>query len=76
VVEARVRGDPVQPRAERPPPLAAEPRPRPPGARERFLREVLGVLERSHHAIAVRLQLAAVAFEERGEGGLVGIHRH
>jgi hypothetical protein len=51
-----------------------EPRPRSPGARERLLHEVLGVLERPDHAVAVRLELTAVALEERGEGGLVDVH--
>src|SRR2546430_997292 len=54
VVEARVRRDAVQPGAERPPPLAREPRPRPPGTYERLLHEVFGVLERPDHAVAVR----------------------
>jgi hypothetical protein len=46
----------------------------PPGARKRVLRQVLGGLERSDHAVAVHPQLAPLAFEKRGEGGLVGIH--
>jgi hypothetical protein len=74
VVQARVRRDAIQPSAERPPPLAPEPLPRAPRARKRLLHEVLGVLERPDHAVAVRLQRAAVAFEEPGEGDLVGVH--
>src|SRR5205807_8697028 len=58
----------------RPPPLAREPHPCPPRASERLLHKVLRVLERSDHPVAVRPQLAPVAFEECGEGGLVGVH--
>jgi hypothetical protein len=45
MVKTRVRGDAVQPSAQRPPALAPEPRPRPPSARERVLYEILGVVE-------------------------------
>ena len=41
-----------------------------PGAQERLLDEVLGVLERTEHAIAVDLELAPVALDGRGETGL------
>jgi hypothetical protein len=75
VVQARVRRDAIQPSAQRPPPLAPEPLPRAPRACKRLLHEILGVLERPDHAIAVCLQRAAVAFEERGEADLVGVHR-
>src|SRR6185437_6419711 len=74
MVEAGVRRDAIEPGAERPPPLPREPRSRPPGASERLLHEVFGVLERADHAVAVRLKLAPVAFEERREGRLVGVH--
>src|SRR5438270_12560975 len=60
--------------AERPPPLAPEPRPCPPGPRERLLHKVLGVLERPDHSIAVRPQLAPVALEQTGDSRLVDVH--
>ena len=42
-----------------------------PGAQERVLQRVLGVVERAEHAVAVRVQLAAVRLDERSEGALV-----
>ena len=43
----------------------------PPGAQERLLDQVLGLLERAQHPVAVELQLAPVAGGERLEGGPV-----
>ena len=63
-VEARVRRDPVQPRAEQRAAverLAAAPR-----AQERLLHEVLGLVERAEHPVAVDVELAAVALGQRG----------
>ena len=68
-VEADVGGDPVQPGAEagaaRRSVAAA------PGPQEGLLHEVLGLVERAEHAVAVHVQLAPVALHESGEGGLV-----
>jgi hypothetical protein len=72
-VDADVRRDAVQPRAEQ---LGAvEPVPAPPGAEERLLDGVLRVVERGQHAVAVDVQLAPVTLGERGEGGLVALDR-
>ena len=65
-VQAGVGRDPVQPGAQRRPPgvgLAEAP-----GAQERLLREVLGLVERAEHPVAVDLQLAAVALGQGAEG--------
>jgi methyl coenzyme M reductase gamma subunit len=40
-------------------------------AQERLLRQVLGLVQRVEHAIAVHAQLAAMALDERRERGLV-----
>ncbi len=69
-VQAGVGRDPVQPRAQRR--AARVGLARAPRAQERLLREVLGLLEGAEHPVAVDLQLAAVALDERREGGLVG----
>jgi len=68
-VEARVRGDPVEPGAELEAPVAAEARARAPRAQEGLLDEVLRVLQRAEQPVAVDLQLPAVVLEERGEVG-------
>src|SRR6185436_16748624 len=68
-VEAGVRRDPVQPRANR---CAALVRLAPaPRAQERLLDEVLGLLERPEQAVAVDVQLAAVRLDAGAEGLLV-----
>ncbi len=69
-VQARVGRDPVQPGAQRRAPRVG--RARAPRAQERLLREVLGLLEGAEHPVAVQLQLAPVALDERREAGLVG----
>ena len=68
-VERRVGGDAVQPGPE--PGAALEAVAAAPRAQEGLLHEVLGLLERAEHAVAVHVQLAAVALHEGGEGGLV-----
>ena len=45
--------------------------PIPPGAEERLLDDVLGILERAEHPVAVHLQLGPVALDEPGKRGLV-----
>ncbi len=57
--EADVRRDPVQPGAQRCC-GALEPGQPAPGAHERLLERVLGVLDGAEHAVAMRLQLGAV----------------
>jgi hypothetical protein len=64
-VQAGVRGDSVEPGAERR--AARVRRALAPRTQERLLHQVLGVLEGGEHAVAVELQLVAVAFRERGE---------
>ena len=64
-VEADVRGDPVQPRAEQR--AAVEGLAPAPRAQERLLHGVLGLLERAEHPVAVHVQLAPVALGERVE---------
>ena len=66
-VEAGVRRDLVQPRAE--PVVALERGAAAPRAQERLLHEVLGLLEGAEHPVAVDVQLAAVALGQRGELG-------
>ena len=68
-LEAGVRGDPVQPGTHRT--ASLEPRQPPPGADERLLQGVLGVVHRAKHAVAVRVQLAAVRRDEPVERALV-----
>jgi len=68
-VEASVGRDPVQPGPKRR--TALEARALQPRPHECLLNEVLGILVRAEHPVAVDLQLTAVALDERGEGGLV-----
>jgi hypothetical protein len=70
-VETRVRRDPVEPRPKRQATVGAEALATPPSAQKGLLNEVLGVLERAEHAVAVHLQLTAVALDDRGERGLL-----
>jgi len=57
-VQASVRGDAVEPGAKRN--ASFEPPDATPGAKERLLNQILGVVEGAEHAIAVQLQLPAV----------------
>ena len=68
-VEADVGGDAVEPRAVLH--LAFEALAAAPGAQERLLHGVLGVVERRQHPVAVDVELAAVAARQVGEGPLV-----
>ena len=70
-VETGVGRDPVQPGAKRAGATVTEARAPAPGAQEGLLDDVLGVLERAQHPVAVDLKLAPVAVERRGERGLV-----
>ena len=70
LVQAGVGGDGVQPGPRRRPPLEAVPPP--PRPQHRLLHQVLGLVERAQHPVAVRPQFPAVVFGQFGEGGLVG----
>jgi hypothetical protein len=72
-VEARVRGDPVEPRADRA--AALEPRQRPPRPQQRLLERVLGVVDGAEHAVAVRVQLRLARLDEPAVGVLVALAR-
>jgi hypothetical protein len=69
MVQAAVRGDPVQPRAQRRAPLEVlEATPR---RDERLLHEILRVLHRADDPVAVQLQLATQRLRQRLERDLV-----
>ncbi len=68
-VQADIRGDPVQPRAELG--VAGETGPAAPGLQERLLHRVLGLVERGEHPVAVDMQFAPMPFGEGGERGLI-----
>src|SRR5262249_5902797 len=68
--QAAVGGDPVEPRAQRTATL--EPRKSAPGAQQRVLERVLGVVHRAEHPIAVGMQLGAVGVDQLLEGGRIG----
>ena len=68
-VEARRGDDPVQPGARAG--TAVERGPALPRPQQRLLHRVLRLLQVAEHAVAVHLQLAAVALAELGEPGLV-----
>jgi hypothetical protein len=70
-VETCVRGDPVEPGPKREAPVRAEAGALAPSAEKRLLDEILGVLERAEHPIAMNLQLPAVALEESDEARLL-----
>nr|BFE69445.1 hypothetical protein GCM10020092_027460 [Actinoplanes digitatis] len=70
-VQAGVGGDPVQPGPERRP--ALEGLPPPPGAQERLLHGVLGVLERPQHPVAVHVQLPPVPLHQSRERRLADL---
>ena len=68
-VQAAVGGDPVQPGAQRrAPSKLLEPAP---GGEQRLLQQVLGVLHRAEHAVAVQLELAPVGVGELAKRVLV-----
>ena len=60
-----VGGDPVQPRPQRP--RAIEAREPPPAAQQDLLQRVFGVLQRTQHPVAVRVQPVAIGRHERRE---------
>ena len=68
-VQAAVGRDPVEPGAQRG--AFLEPAQPAPGREQRFLHDVLGVLERAEDAVAVQLQLCAVRVDELAKCGLV-----
>jgi hypothetical protein len=68
-VQAGVRRDAVEPGAERG--VAPEGLPLPPGAEKGLLDGVLRIFQRAEHPVAVHLQLAAVAVDERRERCLI-----
>jgi hypothetical protein len=70
-VQAGVGGDPVQPGPKRRP--ALEGLPPSPGAEERLLDGVLGVLERPEHPVAVHVQLPPVPLRQPRERRLVDL---
>jgi len=61
-IEARIRRDPIKPAAERA--ASVEAREGAPGPQERLLHEILGLVKRTQHPIAVHLELAAERFGE------------
>jgi hypothetical protein len=68
-LEASVGGDAVEPRPQRA--AALELRQPAPGAQERVLEGVVGVVDRAEHPVAVRVELLAVELHELAEGVLV-----
>jgi hypothetical protein len=68
-VQARIRRDPVEPAAKRR--AFPEPVKSPPRAKHRLLDEILGVVERADHPVAVHLELPAVRPGQLGERVLV-----
>jgi len=69
-VETDVGGDAVQPRPVLHLPFEAVAAA--PGAQERLLHGVLGIVERRQHPVAVHVELAAMTARQVGEGPLVG----
>jgi hypothetical protein len=72
-VEAHVGGDAVQPGPEQD--VAAELVPVAPRPQVGLLERILGLVEAGQHPVAVDVQLAAVAFGQRGERRRVAGHR-
>jgi hypothetical protein len=68
-VQAGVGGDPIEPRAKRRATLEALALA--PGAQEGLLHQVLRILERAEHAVAMHLQFAPVALDQRAKRRLV-----
>ena len=73
LVKAGVGGDRVQPRAQRAANL--ELREPAPGPEQRVLQRVLGIVHRPKHAVAMGMQLAAVALQQRSERRLIAAAR-
>ena len=73
-VQADVRGDLVQPGPEQR--AAIEAVAGAPGPKERLLHGILGLVERGEHPVAVDVQLAPMALDERREGPLVAKGPH
>ena len=69
LIEAGVGRDRVEPRAQRA--AALELRETAPGAKQRVLERVLGVVDRSQHPVAVGVQLATVGLDQTTERALV-----
>jgi len=65
-VEAAVGRDRIEPAARRAAPV--ELRPRAPGLEERLLDEIVRLVERAHHPVAVKLERAAVGDGQALEG--------
>jgi hypothetical protein len=73
LVEAHVRGDLVQPGSDGSSLL--DPWQTTPGAQERVLHRVLGVMHRTEHPVAVGVKLRAMWFDEAIEAGFVAGER-
>ena len=71
--ETRVRGDPIEPGAERRASVVG--RAAAPCTEQRVLDGVLGILERPEHPVGVHLELAAMALGQRRERGAVTVRR-
>ena len=72
-VQAGVRRDPVEPGPERASPTElGQPAPR---AQQRLLEDVLGVLERAEHPVAVSVELGSVLLDDPAERRLVAAPR-
>jgi hypothetical protein len=69
--QADVGRDRVQPRPQRA--AGFETGERPPCPQQGFLHGVIGVVDRAEHLVAVRVQLAAVRFDERCVGPFVSV---
>ena len=72
-LQAGVRRDPEEPRAQRA--AAFEARQGAPRVGQRVLQRVLGVLRRAEHAVAMRVELGSVRLDELPVGGLGGCHK-
>ena len=68
-VETGVGGDSIEPRADHGAPF--EPSPALPCPKQCVLDDVLGVIERTHHPIAVQMQLSPIGLGEGREPSLV-----
>ena len=70
-VDANVGGDPVEPRAQFP--FLFEAREAAPNAKQGLLKRVLGVVQRTEHPVAMRMQAGAIGLDELAEGALVSV---
>ena len=68
-VQARVRGDLVEPGAQRA--ARGESRQAAPGTQQRVLQRILRVVDRAEHAVAVGVELAPVRLDQAPEGILI-----